>query len=66
MYRLAELQSKPTIKQDGHYELKVDDGFKRIWLSNLTASDGASYSNQARVEQFIKGKWRETHRYQAR
>jgi hypothetical protein len=65
-YSLAELQAMPTISV-GHFEdLKVETGQVRVWLSRMTAEDGADYDNEVIVEHWHQsGFWYTAKTYQA-
>lgn len=66
-YTLKELRDMPTILQAHGADLKVSQINLRVWLSRMTAGDGAPYDYQVIVEAWSStgACWIEVDRYQA-
>lgn len=50
IYKLAELESLPTISAGQFDDLKIETENRRIWLSRCTIEDGEPYNNKVTVE----------------
>jgi len=64
-YKVAELESKPTLAVGQAADLKVDKGHIRVWLSRCSVEDGEPYNNKVSVEMLINGRWVTVDEYQA-
>lgn len=72
-YTLAELTALPTLLVGYTDNLKIDHRpyptpgvHKRVWLSRLTAEDGAPYDNEVTIEGYYGDEWLTLDSYEAK
>lgn len=65
-YSLDVLQSMPTLATGKAANLKIDTGFRRVWLSRCTIEDGEPYNNKVTIERLVSGAWKIICTYQAK
>ena len=65
-YSLDALQSMPTLSRGQSSDLKIDTGFRRVWLSRCSIEDGEPYNNKVTIERLVSGIWETIVTYQAK